>query len=53
MFAFDEQWFTSLFPVSFMINPLDGRNTKKPKTKTADFLVNTGILVKFFQKKPK
>ena len=32
-----------------MINPLDGRNTKKlkkQKTKTADFLVNTRILVK-------
>ena len=39
-----------------MSNPLDGRNTKKtkkPKTKTADFFVNTGILVNFFQKKPK
>ena len=36
-----------------MINPLDGRNTKKPKTKTTDFFVNTGILVKLFQKKAK
>ena len=35
-----------------MINQLDGRKTKKPKTKTADFLVNTGILVKLFQKSP-
>ena len=38
-----------------MINPFDGRNTKKlknqkPKTKTDDFLVNTGILVKLFKK---
>ena len=36
-----------------MTNPLDGRNTKKLKTKTADFFVNTHISVKFFQKKPK
>ena len=36
-----------------MIDPLDGRNTKEQKTKTADFFVNTGILVKLFQKKPK
>ena len=36
-----------------LTNPLDGRNTKKPKTKTADFFVNTHISVKFFQKKPK
>ena len=39
-----------------MTNPLDGRNTKKlkkTKTKTADFLVNTHISVKFFQNKPK
>ena len=41
-----------------MINPLDGQNTKKPKNqkpkpKTADFFVNTGISVKFFQKKSK
>ena len=39
-----------------MIYPLHRRNTKKlkkPITKTADFLVNTGFLVKLFQKKPK
>ena len=36
-----------------MKNPLDGRNTKKPKTKTADFFVNTHISVIFFQKKAK
>ena len=39
-----------------MINPFDGRNTKilkNKKNKTADILVNTGILVKLFQKKPK
>ena len=35
-----------------MIYPLDGRNTKKPKTKTADFFVNTHISV-FFSKKAK
>ena len=35
-----------------MIYPLDGRNTKKPKTKTGDFFVNTLISVNFFQKKP-
>ena len=33
-----------------LTNPLDGRNTKKPNTKTADFFVNTHISVKFFQK---
>ena len=37
---------------NLLINPLDGRNTKKLKTKTADYFVNTGILVKLFQKKP-
>ena len=37
-----------------MIYPLHCPNTKKlKKTKTADFLVNTGILVKLFQKKAK
>ena len=36
-----------------MTNPLDGRNTKKQKTKTADFFVNTHISVNFFQKKAK
>ena len=36
---------------SFMMNPLDGRNTKKPKT--ANFFVTTHISVKFFQKKAK
>ena len=36
-----------------MKNPLDGRNTKKPKTKTADFFVNTHISVNFFSKKAK
>ena len=35
-----------------MIYPLDSRNTKKPKTKTADFFVSTRIFVKLFQKKP-
>ena len=39
--------------VVLLIYPLDSRNTKKPKTKTADFFVNTRISVKFFQKKPK
>ena len=33
-----------------MTNPLDGQNTKKPKTKTADFFVNTHISVKSFKK---
>ena len=39
-----------------MIYPLDVRNTKKQKknthtkTKTADFFVNTRILVNFFKK---
>ena len=37
----------------FFINPLDGQKTKKPKTKSADFFVNTGILDKLFQKEPK
>ena len=36
-----------------MIYPLDSRNTKKLKNKTADFFVNTRILVKLFQKKAK
>ena len=36
-----------------MTNPLDGRNTKNPKTKTADFFVNTHISVIFFSKKAK
>ena len=36
-----------------MINPLNGRKAKKQKTKTADFLVNTGILVNLFKKKAK
>ena len=36
-----------------MIYPFGSRNTKKPKTKTAHFFVNTHISVKFFQKKPK
>ena len=34
-----------------MMNPLDGRNTKKPKTKTADFFLNTGIQSNYFKKK--
>ena len=38
---------------SRMIYPLDSQNTKKPKTRTAGFFVNTRISVKFFQKKPK
>ena len=29
------------------------KKNKKPKTKTADFFVNTHSLVKLFQKKPK
>ena len=33
-----------------MINPLDGRNPKKPKIQTADFFVNIGILVKLYKK---
>ena len=33
-----------------LIYPLHGRNTKKLKTKTSDFFVNTHILVKLFQK---
>ena len=33
-----------------LIYPLDSWNTRKPKTKTADFFVNTRISVKFFQK---
>ena len=37
----------------FVIYPLDSQNTKKLKTKTAVFFVNTRISVKFFQKKPK
>ena len=36
-----------------MKNPLDGRNTKKPKTKPADFFVNTHISGKSFQQKAK
>ena len=39
-----------------MTNPLDGQNNKKlkkTKTKTADFFVNTHIIVNFFQKNPK
>ena len=38
-----------------MVNPLDSRNTKKlkkTKNKTADFFVNTRILVKLYKKKP-
>ena len=38
---------------TLLIYPLHGRNTKKPKTKTAYFFVNTRILVKLLQKKPK
>ena len=37
----------------FLIYPLDGQKTKKTKTKSADFFVNTGILDKLFQKEPK
>ena len=43
-------------PFWLMIYPLHRRNTKKtkkPKTKLLIFFVNTGILVKLFQKKPK
>ena len=41
---------------TYMTYPLHRQNTKKTKKpidKTADFLVNTGFLVKLFQKKPK
>ena len=36
-----------------MIYPLHGRNTKKPKTKTADFFVNTGNFSQIVSKKAK
>ena len=36
-----------------MIYPLHGRNTKKPKTKTADFFVNTGLFSQIVSKKAK
>ena len=34
-------------------NPFDGRNTKKLKTKTADFFVNTGLFSQIVSKKAK